>query len=123
MSKGNDVTQRSITMNLNGEPRTIRMGMSAWLKIQEKYEGLDGLGNAMKKDQPNVIVDLISFGLKKKTDDEVITREKIADALDEYDIGELIGFAEKIMQLVQNSLPDHLKNKLKKADGDPTKAE
>lgn len=121
MSQYDIVKIDPLEVELGGEKRKIRIGFKAWGVIQEKYGGLDGLGKAMKSDQPGTIAFLVHVGLVKKEGEEV-SIAKVEEWLDEIgNIGSCMGLAAAIMGQVYNSVPQEAKGKVGKKD--PPKAE
>jgi len=104
MSDVENVKKKIMELELGGETRQLRYGMRAWEEIQKRFKGLTGIGEGMDKDQPGTIIALVDIGLIRKQDEKV-TKDQIAEWLDDYDIAEIIDIASRISALIAKGLP------------------
>lgn len=105
MAELDDVKKKGYKLRLNGRERTIRLGMKAWGLMQEKWGPVEKVAEALQNNAPDTILSLVDFGLVRDKDEEA-GRDELAEWLDVYDIGELAGIAQGIMETMYTSLPN-----------------
>jgi hypothetical protein len=115
MSEVKNIKQVTVTIELNGKDRVLKMGMSAMAKIEEAFGSTEEMVEALTK-KPGSTMPKIILCLMRTEGNEDITIANIADLLDDaYSIGELKNILDK---LASSSMPEGKAKKL-----NPPKAE
>ena len=106
------VRGEKVTITINGEERELKLGFSAWAKLEDEMGGLKNLEKLEEQieERPfNTLPHLFYLALINK---EGVTEENI---LDNYGLNDIEELAEKFNKLVSGSLPSDEKKVVKEA--------
>ena len=106
------VRGEKVTITIKGEERELKLGFSAWAKLEDEMGGLKNLEKLEEQieERPfNTLPHLFYLALINK---EGVTEENI---LDDYGLNDIEELAEKFNRLVSGSLPSDEKKVVKEA--------
>lgn len=100
------ITHEDVFLKIAGKERKIKFGFSAWAKIEQKYGGLQNLGNIQKDIQEKpfeTIPELIYLALSDK---DGVDKDTM---LDDYGLADMEMIAGKLTAAMYGSLPQEKK--------------
>ena len=104
----NEIKEKKFTIKLNGKDRKIKFGFGAWGDIEEKFDGIESVMDALKKKPFTVIPQLLTFSIIREKD-ETITDENVIAWLDEYDDMDIQTVMTVIVEAITASIPNNAK--------------